>query len=165
MLCVFYFFYSWFIWRLLSPASKKKKSSRSSLPEMTSSANFNRQSYVPYHSLSIAKYALAHNSIAFFNTILSRSISNANSHCYARNVPAMPTGKGGWEGIVWKPVMQLWASACGDWQWMVRHITLSIEIGWCHISGKDDQEDFLEAGISNVPKNTRKKCLKIYETY
>ena len=35
---------------------------------MTSSANFNRQSYVPYHSLSIdIKYvhALAHNSIAF----------------------------------------------------------------------------------------------------
>ena len=40
----------------------------------------------------------------------------------------MPTGKGGCEGILWKHVMQLWASACGDWQWMVRHITLSIEL-------------------------------------
>ena len=81
-------------------------------------------------------HALAHNSIAFFNTILPHSLSNANSHCYARNVPAMPTctWKVGWDGIVWKPVMQLWASGSGDWQWMVRHITLSIEIGWwCHL--------------------------------
>ena len=36
-------------------------------------------------------HALAHISIAFFNTILPHSLSNANSHCYARSVPAMPT--------------------------------------------------------------------------
>ena len=79
-------------------------------------------------------HALAHNSIAFFNTILPHSLSNANSHCYARNVPAMSAGKEGWERIVSKSVMQLWAIAYGDWQWMVRHINLSIEIGWwCHL--------------------------------
>ena len=91
-------------------------------------------------------FALAHNSIAFFNTILPHSLSNANSHCYARNVLAMPTWMGGWEGIVWKPVMQLWASACGDWQWMVRHITLSIEI----VGGGAYT---VEAGLSSVQIN------------
>ena len=30
-----------------------------------------------------------------FYTILPHSLSNANSHCYVRNVPAMPTRKGG----------------------------------------------------------------------
>ena len=42
-------------------------------------------------------HALAHNSIAFFNTILPHSLSNDNSHCYARSVPAMSAGKEGWE--------------------------------------------------------------------
>ena len=60
---------------------------------MTSSANFNRQSYVPYHSLSIATCTCSQYSIAFFNTILPHRLSNANSHRYARNVPAMSAGK------------------------------------------------------------------------
>ena len=94
-------------------------------------------------------HALAHNSIAFFNTILPHSLSNANSHCYARNVPAMSAGKEGWEVIVWKPVMQLWASACGDWQWMVRHITLSIEIGWwCHLGQRGSGGFFWRRGLA-----------------
>ena len=47
--------------------------------------------------------------------------------------------------------MQLWASACGDWQWMVRHITLSIEIGWwCHLGQRGSGGFFLEAGLSSV---------------
>ena len=74
---------------------------------------------------------------------------------------AMPTRKEGWEGnIVWKPVMQLWASACGDWQWMVRHITLSFVMGWwCHLQKRWSGGFFREAGLtcSNVQKIRRGK--------
>ena len=53
--------------------------------------------------------------------------------------------------------MQLWASACDDWQWMVRHITLSIVIGWwCHLRKRGSGWFFLEAGLSNVQINQGK---------
>ena len=64
-----YFFFHFLIYLDIAKPRLQKKSSRSSLPEMTS-ANFNRQSYVPYHSLSIATCTCSQFSIAFFNTIL-----------------------------------------------------------------------------------------------
>ena len=74
-----------------------------------------------------------------FSTI-PPNLSNANSDCSVRNVPAMPTKS---KRVLWQPVMQLWASACGDWHWMARHISLSFVIGWWW---KDDQEDFFGGG-------------------
>ena len=44
--------------------------------------------------------------------------------------------------------MQLWASACGDWQWMVRHTTLSFAIGWWWSGG------FLGSGAYRCPQKS-----------
>ena len=60
--------------------------------------------------------------------------------------------------------MLLWASSCSNRQWMVRHTTLSIEIGsWCHLQ-KRWSEGLFGGGAKQCPKN-HEKCFKIYDAY
>ena len=133
MLCVFLIPPPpWFIWTLLSPASKKNPPDPLCPRWHHQPISIDKVMCLTIHCQLL--HALAHNSIAFFNTTLPHSLSNANSHCYARNVPAMPTWKGGWEDIVWKPVMQKIVSKCLWWLTMNgKVLTLYIEIGWCHL--------------------------------
>ena len=103
-------------------------------------------------------HALAHNSIAFFNTILPHSLSLANRHCYARNIPAMPTGKGGWKGIVWKPECDAIVSKCLWWLTMNGKAHNFVYWNWLMMSSRAKmiRMIFWRRGLAMSPKIRRK---------
>ena len=66
-----------------------------------------------------------------------------------------------------KPMMQLWASACGDWHWMVLKAHNFVFCNWLVMSSKEKmiRRIFFEAGFSNVPTIKKKKIVMFPQIY
>ena len=128
---------------------------------MTSPANYKIQSYVPYHSVSITTGTFSQLHHRFSYNILLPLLSCR--HCW--NISDITNTISIWKVVLYNNAMLLWASACSNWQWMVRHITLSFVIGsWCHLR-KRWSGGFFGRTKNRIKKNIYTKYIYIWKSW
>ena len=128
-ICSVFKHFPWFIWTLLSPASKKKiLLIIFFLRWHHQPSSIDRVMCLAIHCQSLQ--ALAYNCITGFHTIPSHP--SLLEHFWYSNDLAFERLWG--KNNLYRNAMLFWESACSNWQWIVRHRTLSIGIGWwCYL--------------------------------